>query len=289
MSNLRALAIYGHPDDEGQVTGTLARLIDRGAAVTLLCATRGEVGEISDPSLATPDTLGYVRELELRAAMAQVGLFDVRFLPFRDSGMAGTPENDDPRCFHQQPDDVAVGHVVAVMRDVRPHAVFTWDASGGYGHPDHIAAHRHTKAAFEAAADPAAYPEAGAPWQPSRLYWGAFTMKRFASVFLELESKGLLPEPMEPERRERFLAAMDEPDPPISLVHDTRDLAGRKRAAASMHRSQFGESSVFARMPDEIRDRFFGEERFYQASPAWDDAREPEFGLDALFALAAGA
>lgn len=102
MESSRILAVYGHPDDEGQVTGTLAHFIANGAVATLVCATRGEVGEISDPALATQETLWYTRELELRAAMAQIGLADVRFLPFRDSGMVGTPENDDSRSLHQQ-------------------------------------------------------------------------------------------------------------------------------------------------------------------------------------------
>ena len=275
MKNVRILAAYGHPDDEGQVTGTLARFIREGSQVTLVCGTRGEVGEISDAQFATSETLGYVRELELRAAMAQIGLHDVRLLPFRDSGMAGTAENDDPRCLHQAPAEIVVAHMVAVIRETRPHAVFTWDAGGGYGHPDHIAMHRHTLAAFEAAGDGSQFPEAGVAWRPLRLYWGAFTMKRFASVFLELEKRGLLPEPIEAERRERFLKALDEPDPPISLVHDTRDLIDLKRAAAGMHRSQFGENSIFARIPEEFRDRFYGEERFYQARPQWPEGAEP--------------
>jgi mycothiol S-conjugate amidase len=271
MNNLRILAAYGHPDDEGQVTGTMARFLQHGSQVTLVCATRGEVGEISDPRFGTPETLGYVRELELRASMAQIGLRDVRFLPFRDSGMVGTPENEDERCLHQQPAETVVSHMVQVIRDTRPHVVFTWDPNGGYGHPDHIAIHKHTVAAFEAAGDPAAYPEAGTAWQPRRLYWGAFTMKRFASVFLELEKRGLLPEPIEAERKERFLKAMEEPDPPISLVHDTRDLVELKRAAAGMHRSQFGENSIFARIPEEFRDKFYGEERFFRARPGEHD------------------
>jgi LmbE family N-acetylglucosaminyl deacetylase len=285
MSALRVLATYGHPDDEGQVTGTIARFLQRGAQVTLLCATRGEVGEISAPELGTPETLGYVRELELRAAMAQVGLRDVRFLPFRDSGMAGTPENEDPRCLHAQPTEAVVGHLVALMREVRPHVVFTWDPTGGYGHPDHIAVHRHTVSAFDAAGDPEAYPESGAPWQPRELYWGAFTMKRFAGVFLELERRGLLPEPIDAERRQRFEAAMGEPDPPISLVHDVRDLVEAKRGAAGMHRSQFGENSIFARLPAEFRDSFYGEERFLRARPEWDASVQPVHGIDALLAM----
>lgn len=265
MTTARILAVYGHPDDEGQVTGTLGRFIELGHHVTLVCATRGEVGEISDPQFATPETLGYVRELELRAAMAQIGLFDVRFLPFRDSGMAGTAENEDPRCFHQQPEETAVGHLVSVMREMRPHAVFTWDPTGGYGHPDHIAAHRHTVAAFDASADPSLYPESGEPWKPSRLYWGAFTMKRFAGMYLEIERRGLLPEPIDPERRARFEEALRGPEPDMTHAIEVPHLVARKRAAAGMHKSQFGESSLFARIPEDLRAGFYGEERFYMA------------------------
>jgi LmbE family N-acetylglucosaminyl deacetylase len=281
MNNARILAVYGHPDDEGQVTGTLASFIAAGAKVTLVCATRGEVGEISDPALGTPETLGYVRELELRAAMAQIGLIDVRFLPFRDSGMAGTPENDDPRCFHQQPADAVVGELVKVMRDVRPHVVFTWDPSGGYGHPDHIAAHKHTVTAFEVAGDAAQFAEAGEPWTPGHLFWGAFTMKRFAGMWLEMEKRGLLPEGMEAERRARFEKAMAEPDAPVSNVVDVSAFVEVKRRAASMHKSQFGENSMMARIPEDLRAKFYGEERFYLARPAREDGATGE-GLESL-------
>ena len=275
MSNRRVLAIYGHPDDEGQVTGTLSRFINEGNEVTLLCATRGEVGEISDESLATPGTLGYVRELELRAAMAQIGLFDVRLLPFRDSGMDGTPENDDPRSLHQAPADTVVGEILKVMRDVRPHLVFTWDPTGGYGHPDHVAVHKHVVSAFDLCSDANAFPESGPAWTPHNLYWGARTMKRFASIWLEMEKRGLLDEPIADDRRERFEKAMTDPDPIVSVIADVRQFVEQKRAAAGMHKSQFGESSMFARIPEDMLEQFYGEERFFQARPEWPDHAEP--------------
>jgi LmbE family N-acetylglucosaminyl deacetylase len=278
MTNRRVLAAYGHPDDEGQVTGSLARFISEGDRVTLLCATRGEVGEISDPSLATPDNLWYVRELELRASMAQLGLRDVRFLPFRDSGMAGTPENADERSLHQQPAEVVVEQIVRLMRELRPHIVFTWDPNGGYGHPDHIAVHKHTVAAFDACGDASAFPDAGPAWNPQRLYWGGFTMKRFARIWMEMERRGVLPEPMAPDRRERFERAMAEPDAPVSIISDVSGFVDEKRAAASMHRSQFGENSMFARIPEDLRAQYYGEERFFQARPEWT-GNVPEQGF----------
>ncbi len=267
VAGKRVLAVYGHPDDEGQVTGTLAALIAAGNEVTLVCATRGEVGEISDPTLSTPDTLWYTRELELRSAMAQIGLADVRFLPFRDSGMDGTPENADARSLHQQPVTVAVPAILAIMREVRPHFVFTWQPDGGYGHPDHIAVHHHTLAAFDACADASAFPEAGRSWTPERLYWGARTSRLFATFRLEMERRGLLPEPLTEEARERIADMLARPDPVVSVIVDTTAYIDVKRQASSMHRSQFGENSMFARIPDDLRTQFFGEERFYQARP----------------------
>ena len=283
MKDARILAVYGHPDDEGQVTGTMAAFIAAGAQVTLVCATRGEVGEISDATLGTPETLGYVRELELRAAMAQIGLSDVRFLPFRDSGMAGTPENEDGRSLHQQPAEAVIALLVGIMRDVRPHIVFTWDPTGGYGHPDHVAVHTHTVSAFDACGDASQYSDAGALWTPSCLYWGAFTMKRFAGMFLELQKRGLMPDGIDPERRERFERAMSEPDPPISNIVDVSAFIDAKRRAAGMHRSQFGENSMMARIPEDLRAAFYGEERFFRARPE-GAPREAAHGIEALLA-----
>lgn len=280
MKSPRILAVYGHPDDEGQVTGTLAHFIANGAVATLVCATRGEVGEISDSALATPETLWYTRELELRASMAQIGLADVRFLPFRDSGMVGTPENEDSRSLHQQPAAIVVEALIRIIREVQPGMVFTWDPTGGYGHPDHIAVHKHTVAAFDNSGNAEAYPEAGTPWSPERLYWGSRGMKQFASIFLEMERRGTLAETMDPERKARFEKAMLDPDPPVSVVHDVSAYIPLKRLAASMHRSQFGENSMFARIPEDMRARFYGQERFFQARPEWVPGTEPAPGFD---------
>ena len=269
------MAVYAHPDDEGQVAGTLAAFLDAGHRVTLVCATRGEVGEISDPTLATAETLWYTRELELRAAMAQIGLADVRFLPFRDSGMENTPENEDERSLHQQPPEVVVPQLLEIMREVRPHLVLTWDPSGGYGHPDHLAVHRHMLDAFDACGDSEAYPDSGAAWTPERLYWGGFTIKRFAAIFREIERRGIEMPEMDSRIRERFEAAMEEPDPPVSIVNDVSRYVELKRLASSMHRSQFGEGSAFSRIPDDLRDQLYGEERFFQARPEWPADASP--------------
>src|SRR5947207_13996528 len=111
----RAIASFAHPDDETfSVGGTLARAISLGWRVTAICATRGEVGEIAPGTDATPATLGAVREQELRAACAALGVTDVRFLGYRDSGMDGTPENKAARAHINAPDEEVVGKLAAI-------------------------------------------------------------------------------------------------------------------------------------------------------------------------------
>ncbi len=186
------LAIFAHPDDETfGVGGTMAHYRDRGVPVTMVCATRGEVGEIAPGTDATPETLGRFREQELRDACAILGVSDVRFLDFRDSGMAGTPENDDPRCLHRAEPERVIEPLVHVIREVRPDVIATWDASGGYGHPDHIAVHHHATAAFHAAADAARYPSAGDGWRVPALFYNAIPVEEFMNLFEEARKRGI--------------------------------------------------------------------------------------------------
>src|SRR5579859_6159766 len=171
MTDLSILGSYAHPDDEQGISGTLRMYVEQGIRTGLICATRGEVGEIADPSLATPETLGAVREQELRTAASILGLNHVYFLDYRDSGMAGTGPNQDSRAFINADESEAVGRIVKIMREFKPTIVVTFDASGGYGHPDHIAIHHWTTQAFHAAGDPSRYPQAGPAFVPSRLYY----------------------------------------------------------------------------------------------------------------------
>ena len=150
------LAVLPHPDDETfAVGGTLARYAAAGVRTVLVICTGGEVGEISDPALATPETLGVVRAGELAASARALGIARSVTLGYRDSGMAGTPDNDHPASFNQASLDEATGKLVAIVRQERPDVLVTYDDNGFYGHPDHIKAHQITVAAFDAAADPA--------------------------------------------------------------------------------------------------------------------------------------
>jgi N-acetyl-1-D-myo-inositol-2-amino-2-deoxy-alpha-D-glucopyranoside deacetylase len=171
----RLLLFHAHPDDETITTGaTMAKHAAAGTAVTLVTSTLGELGEILVPSLAglevgRADQLGGYRLTELEDAMAALGVSDHRFLGgagrWRDSGMLGTPGNDDPRAFWACSREVAlfdeaVAQAVAIIDEVRPELVITYDADGGYGHPDHVMTHRVAMAAIDRA-----------EWRTPALWW----------------------------------------------------------------------------------------------------------------------
>ncbi|RBY94996.1 N-acetyl-1-D-myo-inositol-2-amino-2-deoxy-alpha-D-glucopyranoside deacetylase [Blastococcus sp. TBT05-19] len=177
----RLLLVHAHPDDETINNGaTMARYVAEGAQVTLLTCTLGEEGEILVPALEQlaadqADQLGGYRIWELRTAMDALGVTDIRFLGgagrYRDSGMMGVPSNGHPRAFWNADLDEAIAHAVAVVREVRPQVVVTYDENGGYGHPDHIQAHRVAMGAVAAAADPAYRPDLGEAWTVAKVYW----------------------------------------------------------------------------------------------------------------------
>ncbi|MEO6885877.1 MAG: N-acetyl-1-D-myo-inositol-2-amino-2-deoxy-alpha-D-glucopyranoside deacetylase, partial [Jatrophihabitantaceae bacterium] len=179
------LLVHAHPDDETIGSGAvMARYAAEGASVTLLTCTLGELGEILVPELAglaadRADQLGGYRVSELAAAMRALGVTDHRFLGgagrWRDSGMIDTPGNDDERAFWRCAKDAdlfdeAVDQAVAVIREVRPQVLITYDENGGYGHPDHIMAHRVAMAAAARATEPVGE---GEPWTIDKIYWTA--------------------------------------------------------------------------------------------------------------------
>jgi N-acetyl-1-D-myo-inositol-2-amino-2-deoxy-alpha-D-glucopyranoside deacetylase len=182
----RLLLVHAHPDDESINNGvTMARYAAEGAGVTLVTCTLGERGEVIPPELAhlTGAALGVHRLEELRAAMAAVGVEDVRLLGgagrFQDSGMMGLPDNDDPACFWQADVDEAARYLVEVIREVRPQVLVTYDENGGYGHPDHIQAHRVAMRAVELAA------EAGV--EIAKVYWNRVPRSVAEEAFARLE------------------------------------------------------------------------------------------------------
>ncbi|GAA1974035.1 N-acetyl-1-D-myo-inositol-2-amino-2-deoxy-alpha-D-glucopyranoside deacetylase [Kitasatospora viridis] len=237
----RLLLVHAHPDDESIGNGaTMARYAAQGARVTLVTCTLGEGGEVIPPELAhltadRTDALGEYRIGELSAAMKELGVDDVRFLGgpgrYRDSGMMGVPENGRPDCFWQADPDEAAGHLVEVVREVRPQVLVTYDEQGGYGHPDHIQAHRVAMRAVELAADPAWRPELGPAWRIVKVYWNRVPR----SVLRDRLARAA----------ERYPLVADEqdvpgvvPDETVDAVLDGADWVDRKAAAMRAHATQ---------------------------------------------------
>jgi N-acetyl-1-D-myo-inositol-2-amino-2-deoxy-alpha-D-glucopyranoside deacetylase len=261
---LTMMAVHAHPDDETLSTGgLLARTVDEGNHAVVVCCTRGEAGEILDPDLVPDevrDRLGAIREEELRKACAELGVKDVYFLDYRDSGMAATPENDRPDNFHNAPIDEAVGRLVKLIRQCRPDVLVTYDERGSYGHPDHIKAHLVTLAAFDAAGDGNRYPEDGLEaWQPRKLYYTVFARTDFMR-FIDLMRQYRLEWPDEGQEQEDDFdpAELTYPDEVITTRVDVSAYGERVRTALALHRTQIPENSPFLRMPVEGLAETFG-------------------------------
>jgi N-acetyl-1-D-myo-inositol-2-amino-2-deoxy-alpha-D-glucopyranoside deacetylase len=265
----RLLVVHAHPDDETIGTGaTMAKYAAEGAHVTLVTCTLGEEGEVLVPELEhlaaqKDDRLGEHRIGELDTAMRALGIEDHRFLGgpgrWRDSGMMGEPTNDRPDCFWQADPDEAVGELVAVMREVRPQVVITYNEFGGYGHPDHIQAHRVAVAAFDAAADPGRYVDKGDPWQPAKLYYMALPASFLRMGFDALKEMG--------EEAPFGVTSPEElnfgdPDESVTTRIDARDYLEAKVAAMRAHATQIQVDGPFFALSNNIGQRAFGYEHF---------------------------
>jgi N-acetyl-1-D-myo-inositol-2-amino-2-deoxy-alpha-D-glucopyranoside deacetylase len=253
---LRALALIGHPDDEVSFTGTLAAIRAAGGAVTVVSATRGELGTIIEPELATPTTLGYVRELELRAAMGCIGVSDVRFLGFRDSGLAGAASNKDAEAFASQPPDVAAKAIHAIMRELRPGLVFTADPLGDYGHPDHVTVHRRAVEAFELARSAGDLPP------EARLYWPPAEIRKLRTRALESVARQLPGSLGGAVRRLQWRT-----ERPVSHIVDVAAFVEAKLAAAHAHRTQLHVDNKLHRVPEAQHRTYFASEPLVLGMP----------------------
>ena len=194
----RVLLTHAHPDDESCATGgTIAKYVAEGAHVTVVTCTRGEQGNVAIAELAhlaadQQDILGDRRSAELRNALAALGLDDHRYLGgegrYRDSGRMGGPSNERPDAFWQADLNEAGAQLAAIIREVRPHVIVTYDSNGGYGHPDHIQTHRVTMRAVQLSSDPDSVVR-GEPWDVPKVYWCAVPREliRGELVSLKLE------------------------------------------------------------------------------------------------------
>jgi LmbE family N-acetylglucosaminyl deacetylase len=258
MSTKRLLGIFAHPDDEGTMSGAMLQYSISGVETGLVCATRGEVGEIADPALATPENLGEVREGELRAAAEVLGVWNLWFLGYRDSGMAGTPDNEDPRSFAQANAAGVVGKLVEIIRQFRPQVIVTFDETGGYGHPDHIAIYRHTTSAFYAAADAVQYPEHGPAHMVSKLYYTAFPRSFVRQIEEWMRSQNY-----EGSFRNLDPEKLGIPDELISVRLNVEPWLETKNRSWSMHRTQLNTNTPIAQLPEEVQRRWRSYE-YYQ-------------------------
>ncbi|MFF1560457.1 N-acetyl-1-D-myo-inositol-2-amino-2-deoxy-alpha-D-glucopyranoside deacetylase [Streptomyces sp. NPDC058279] len=196
----RLLLVHAHPDDESINNGvTMAKYAAEGAHVALVTCTRGEEGEVIPPELAhlapdRDDTLGAYRVGELAAAMKELGVTDHRFLGgpgrFRDSGMMGAEQNHRPGAFWSADVDEAAAHLVEVIRELRPQVLVTYDPDGGYGHPDHIQAHRVATRAAELAAEPTYRRDLGEPHRIGKVYWNRVPRSVVDEGFARLRAAG---------------------------------------------------------------------------------------------------
>ncbi|MBI5304873.1 MAG: PIG-L family deacetylase [Chloroflexi bacterium] len=258
-TTFRLLGAYAHPDDEQGVSGLMHKYASEGVDVTLVCATRGEAGEIAPGVTATPENLGQVREEEMRCAAEKIGVTNVYFLNYRDSGMMGTTENTDPRCFWQANVMEVTERLVRIIRRHKPHVITTFDPNGGYGHPDHIKIHQAATMAYFVAGDARIFPEQLKEgldaWTPLKLYWGAFPRSRFAKYAQMAEQAGVdLGAPM----REFLKRGM--PDEMITTRIDVSKFVDLKLNALYCHASQMNPNSIFAKIPPEIRREGMGTE-----------------------------
>lgn len=234
------LAVLAHPDDESfGLGGTLALYAQKGFNTYYVCATRGEVGTVDEEHLKGFKNTAELRTDELMRAAKYLGLKDVFFLGYRDSGMPGSEDNKHPDAQIAHSIDEVAGRVVKYIRDLKPDIVLTFDPIGGYKHPDHIHIHKATKLAFEKADDASFHPEAGSPFKPRALYYQVYSrgILRLSVRLMPLFGK----DPTKFGRNgDVNLLELAEVDFPIHVRVDIRPVMDIKRNASAQHASQGG-------------------------------------------------
>ncbi|WP_328887263.1 N-acetyl-1-D-myo-inositol-2-amino-2-deoxy-alpha-D-glucopyranoside deacetylase [Streptomyces sp. NBC_00316] len=270
----RLLLVHAHPDDESINNGaTMALYAAQGAQVTLVTCTLGEEGEVIPPELAhltadRDDALGAHRIGELAAAMKELGVADHRFLGgpgrFRDSGMMGAEQNHRPGAFWNTAVDDAAGYLVEVIRSVRPQVLVTYDPDGGYGHPDHIQAHRVAMRAADLAADPAyrngpGTPHTAAPHAIEKIYWNRVPRSVAEQAFARLRATA-------PDAFPGIATIDDVPgvvnDTQITTEIDGAAHAAAKTAAMRAHGTQIAVEGPFFALSNDLGQPVFTTEYY---------------------------
>lgn len=265
MTHKRLLGAYAHPDDEQGVSGLMCKYARAGVEVTLVCATRGEAGQVAPGVSATQENLGQVREAELRCAAEKIGIRHVYFLDYRDSGMFGAPENNDPRALWQANVLEVAEKLTRLLRRHQPQVMLTFDPQGGYGHPDHIKIHQAALMAYLVADDARIFPEqitaeGLAPWAVSKLYWNALPRRRIKEYMRLAELAGL---DLGVTLKEFLKRAV--PDEAITTRIDVADFIDVKLGALFCHASQMNPNSIWNKIPPDIRRAALATETLFRA------------------------
>jgi N-acetyl-1-D-myo-inositol-2-amino-2-deoxy-alpha-D-glucopyranoside deacetylase len=237
----RLVFVGAHPDDETFGMGaTLAKYVNAGVEVYYICATRGEAGTVAPEYLKGYNSIAELRFAEMSCAARILGLAGVFYLDFRDSGMYGSPDNQNPAALMNAPVAKVVERLVKLLRQIRPQVVITHDASGGYGHPDHVATHRAVIEAFSACGDAAQFPEVGPAFQPLKLYFGVRTHRLMRVAVKLMPLFGQNPRKFGRNKDIDFTKMVMDDYPIHAVVRlSKKDLAKRNEAAAC-HASQGG-------------------------------------------------
>lgn len=262
----KILAVLAHPDDETfGLGGTIASYHQKGVETYYVCATRGEVGAADEEYMRGFKDTAEMRTAELMRAAKILGLKEVFFLGYRDSGMPGSEENKHPNAQINHPLDEVAGKVVKYIREIKPDIVITFDPIGGYKHPDHIHIHKATVLAFEKSDDASFHPEAGAPFKPKALYYQVFpkALLKIAVRLLPIFGK----DPTKFGRNQDInLKELVEVDFPIHAHLNVRSVSAIKEKASAQHASQGGQQ--MRKGLQGLVTKLFGEnEDFMQAYP----------------------
>jgi N-acetyl-1-D-myo-inositol-2-amino-2-deoxy-alpha-D-glucopyranoside deacetylase len=286
----RLLLVHAHPDDETIGNGaSMAQYVAGGAHVTLVTCTLGEEGEVLVPELSRlaadqDDALGLHRINELAVAMEALGVRDHRFLGgpghYRDSGMMGLPTNDRPECFWQADVDEAADLLVQVIRERRPQVLVTYDENGGYGHPDHIQAHRVAMRGVERAADPSV--EGGEPWEVPKIYWNAIPESWLREGLRQLRATGDTTtfEGMDPDGDLPMVIA----DELVTTAVDATAHVDAKLAAMRAHATQIAVDGPFFALSNNLGNAVWGVEHYRLVKGAAEGERDANGRETDLFA-----
>jgi N-acetyl-1-D-myo-inositol-2-amino-2-deoxy-alpha-D-glucopyranoside deacetylase len=274
----RLLLVHAHPDDESIGQGaTMAKYVAEGRGVTLVTCTAGEMGEILVPGLEhlaadRDDTLGEHRRGELADAMAALGVTDHRFLggfgTYRDSGMkwhedghAVAADDVHENAFWHADLTEAATHLVEVIREVRPQVLVTYDEFGGYGHPDHIQAHRVATYGAALAAVPSYRRDLGEAWDIPKIYWGAMSETRMRAGLRALRDAGDTTtfEGMDPDGQ---LPPFVTSDDNLAAMVDAQDFHAHKMAALAAHQTQITTDGPFFALSNNVGSTAWGIEYY---------------------------